>query len=269
MKTAELPSTSWLRQKFDEKRRKNPAYSLRGFARQLNISHGLLSDIFASKKQLTAQTTRKIASRLLLSPTEEEKLLTKIKWERDNIRQMKKAAKESDRQSYSTYQPLDADAFSLIADWYYYGILYLIDTMNFKNDPKWIANRLGISIFEVRTALDRLNRLGMIREENGELIKTEKNITTTNDIQSRALQISHRQNLEQAINVLETVDVKDRDFSSVTFAFDPSQIKEVKELIRVFRRKMEALFSQGKKTEVYNLNIQFVPVTKLSEELSS
>ena len=51
--------------------------------------------------------------------------------------------------------------------------------------------------------------------------------------------------------------------------FDKRKIKtlqpEAKRLIKNFRRKMATLLTQGLKTDVYNLNVQLVPVTKVNK----
>ncbi|HUP57729.1 MAG TPA: DUF4423 domain-containing protein, partial [Bdellovibrionota bacterium] len=146
-------------------------------------------------------------------------------------------------------------------------ILSLLETRDFEENPAWIAERLGINPVEASAALERLERLGLVaRAQSGKLLSTEKNVATTNDVASAALRRSHRQSLEQAIEKLEEIDVEDRDITSITMAIDPAALPLAKKMIREFRRKLCATLETGKRSEVYNLNVQLVPVSRLREK---
>ena len=56
-----------------------------------------------------------------------------------------------------------------------------------------------------------------------------------------------------------------RDFSSTTVAIDLDKLPEVKTIIREFRQKMTTLLRDGKKTDVFQLAIQFYPLTKIDK----
>lgn len=99
-------------------------------------------------------------------------------------------------------------------------------------------------------------------------LKVSDAFETTSDIPSAALRRSHRQTLEQAIESLEEVRIELRDITSITMAIDPARIGEAKTAIRRFRRDMAALLEDGRRTEVYNLNVQLVPVTRWRERPS-
>ena len=52
----------------------------------------------------------------------------------------------------------------------------------------------------------------------------------------------------------------------MTLAIDPEKIPEAKLIIREFRKKMGSLLNSGTKREVYQLGIQFYPVTKVQNQ---
>jgi hypothetical protein len=56
-----------------------------------------------------------------------------------------------------------------------------------------------------------------------------------------------------------------RDFSSMMMAIDPDKISEAKTIIREFRLKMDSLMEQGHKREIYQLAIQFYPLSHFPE----
>lgn len=68
--------------------------------------------------------------------------------------------------------------------------------------------------------------------------------------------------LEIGKNKLEEIEVELRDFSSATVAIDLEKLPEAKTIIREFRQKMSALLRDGEKTDVYQLAIQFYPLTE-------
>jgi uncharacterized protein (TIGR02147 family) len=159
------------------------------------------------------------------------------------------------------YHQLTTDAFHALADWHHFAILSLMDTASFKPEAKWIARRLGISVIEARTGIDRLKRLDLITEKGGKLKRTAAHLTTTHDVSSAALKLSHHQALEQADRALEDVALELRDITSMTMAIDVGKIQEAKKLIKDFRRKLSVYLESGKRTEVYNLNVQLIPLS--------
>jgi hypothetical protein len=91
---------------------------------------------------------------------------------------------------------------------------------------------------------------------------------TTQDIESAALKRSHAQSLEQVIEALNVVPAQLREINSTTMAISLRRLPEAKKLIRQFQRKLCAFLecnddASEAREEVYNLNVQLVPVSKL------
>jgi len=220
---------------------------MRAFASSLQLPPGRLSEVFSGKRPITAKMAQKIAQNLAASSDWHQAFSDSVR----NSKQIK------------NYKLIDSDEFAIIADWYHFAILSLMETDDFSSKPQWIAKRLGISKVQVELAIDRLHRLQFIkRDDKGHLSLQLDQAATTSDIPSGALKASHKQTLEQAIDSLETVNVLSRDITSMSMAIDPKRLPEAKKMIRDFRRKLAHFLEQGERTEVYNLNIQVVPVTK-------
>ena len=60
---------------FNERKEKNPRYSLRAFARSLGVSSGQLSEILSGKRPLSHKLARRISIALTLTDDESQKLL--------------------------------------------------------------------------------------------------------------------------------------------------------------------------------------------------
>src|SRR5688572_17118598 len=83
-----------------------------------------------------------------------------------------------------SYKILQTDAFRVISDWYHYTILELTFVEGFRNDPTWIANKLGITQFEAKEAIARLKRLELLEEISGKLVKTDTHLASSNGVPS-------------------------------------------------------------------------------------
>ncbi|MGZ3701240.1 MAG: TIGR02147 family protein [Bdellovibrionota bacterium] len=230
---------------FSRRKATNPRYSLRAFAKTMGLPPGRVSEFLSGKRKPTAKVSAKITERLGLSPAQARALFGR-----------------TSGMPESRYTNLDDDVFSMIAAWYHTAFLSLIDTRDFRSDPAWIARRLGISVIEVRAMLQRMERLGLLEIKKGHVRKAATNLKTNTDIPNAALRRSHKESILQAVEAIEAVPTEERDITSMTMAIDPRRLPLAKTLIRKFRFRLADLLETGDRTEVYNLNVQLVPVTK-------
>lgn len=240
---------------FSQRKVRNPSYSLRAYARDLGVSMGLLSEVLGGKRTLTYRTGCKILPRLGLAPRREKQFVT-------SLAPQPKILPSTERALRAQIERLNADQFHLISDWYHFAILSLVKIPGCRADCHWISRRLGITPDEAELAVARLRRLRLVREENGVLKRTKAQIETTPDLPTSAIKKSHKQTLEQVIVALFDVPVDQREIISTTVATTPEKMSEAKRMIREFAETMYDFLDDGPKTEVYNFNMQLVPVTK-------
>lgn len=232
----------------------NPRYSLRAFAKSLNITPGGLSLILSGRRNLTKNTASRIADCLGLSPTIREIFLK-------NVNRGKLKTEPHDSNDY--YQKISADKYTVIADWHHYAILSLIETKDFEPNLNWIASRLGITTGETKAAIERLKSLGVLDVSSKKWKQIGGPIKVENSSALSAAKKHQRQVLNKAIQSLEEDPFEIRDMASMTIAIDPNLVPTAKGHIRKFRRfLMELLESKGNQKEVYHLAIQLYPVSK-------
>jgi uncharacterized protein (TIGR02147 family) len=236
-----------LEREFEKRVRKNSHYSLRGFARLLDLPPGRLSELLSEKRKISAQMASKIAERLDFSPKEKSAFLRCVQ----------------ENSSASPVRRLREDEFDVIAMPHHYSLLSLMETKGFCSDLTWMAERLQISTAETRAALRRLEHLGLIETKDETYVLSGSSLATSEDIASPALRRSHERSLKDAIASLESVAVEARDVSSITLAVDPAKMDEAKRLIRKFRKDFAKLVETGDRSEVYHLNIQYIPATAI------
>lgn len=243
--------TELLKAELLRRKRDNKSYSLRAFAEYLQVPPGRLSEILAGKRPISKKMKTKLSERLGFTAIH------------DLLESSSPAFTFAQREDYHF---LTDDAFSVLADWYHFAILSLADTKDFKTDPKWIGKRLNISVFQAKDSLEKLKNLGLIELKGTKLRKTNKNVSTTTDMESHALRISHRQSIEQALLALNEVPLELRDITGITLAIDLKRLPLAKKIIKEFRLKMSDLLEKGDQSEVYNLNIQLYPVSTRSKQ---
>lgn len=250
----EITAKNLLLTELAKRQTRNPSYSLRAFARDLNIGATTLSDVLADKRSLSKTNLQKVMERLFVSPLDQEKLWADYK-------ALAQRPEIDDR----TY--LDETIFRLIADWHYIAILNLAKIKNNQASPQWIAARLGIKKSEAEEALERLLNLGLIKKTRGRLLRTSKPIGTSRDIPSAAIRKHHTQNLHLAEESLHRDPVHTREFGSITMAINPERLPLAKEILTKTRKKIADLLDDGPVSEVYTLSFQLFPLTKLETSM--
>lgn len=238
-----------LRSELKRRQDRNPAYSLRAFARSLKVSPAQLSQLVSGKRPLTLKTLEKLSRELGLSPLEKKMVL------------------ESTLARNPASTPallLRDDEFRTISDWYHFAILSLTKVKGARKDPAWIAERLGIAVPQARDAVERLERLGIL-SSGREFRQITEPIRVISEVPSAAIQRSHQQNLSLAAEKLVSVPLERRDFSSMTMAVNPAQMARAKRAIEKFQDELFALLQQGQAEEVYTFACQLFPVTRPSD----
>ncbi len=250
-----------LRTNLVERQAKNPAFSLRSFAKKIGMSASAVSEILAGKRRVSIKLAGRILDRLAVAPDQRNEIMQKF------AAGAKRAGATSYAPSNSTYTQLSADHFHTVADWYHFAILSLMETKIFKDEPAWIAERLGIRPTDAAMALERMQRLGMIKiDKNGQKHPSSSSFESPDEVANLALRKAHQQNLELAARSLEEDSVEARDMTSMTMSIDPSRLKEAKRMIRDFQDRMSELLESGEKSEVYKINIQLFPLTRIQKE---
>jgi uncharacterized protein (TIGR02147 family) len=234
-----------LKHEYLKRASKNPQYSLRAFAQTLDVNHAILSMVLSGKRKVTKAMVIKFSNSLGLSPIEVSEFI------------------EAGTQSYFLLQN---DVFSVISEWYYDAILEMSLIPRFNLGPEIISKELNISTIQATYALETLERLELLKiNENGKYVISHKQTTNILDTETTtsALRSYQRSVLEKSLEALERVDRKKRDHSSITMAINSKDLLAAKELIKKFRRDLNAFMQRDESSydEIYQLQISFFPLT--------
>ncbi len=244
-----------LYKKLDEARARNASYSLRAFSRKIGLSPATLSLVLSGQRGLSEKLAQKVADKLLLDPKERADLLRKFPTKKANAKDAVDPA----------YLQLTSDQYQVVADWKAYAILSLVRLTDFKNDPEWIASRLGTSKADVEKILERLLRLGLLQKtKEGSLQRESSDYRTSDGILNLSLRRSHYQTLELAQKMLDSGDLEHTDSSWITFHVSKKTVSKAKTLIRKFQNDLVDILQDAEAPdEVYRLAVYLMPLTQI------
>jgi len=255
-----------LRDELTSRCKLNPRYSLRAFARDLEISPSRLSEILGGKQGLSRPAATKIAAKLGYSEAEQHVFCDLV----DSVHARSKTSKEVAKEKVERYLTdfdhlkLRNETFHLISDWYYLPIWELIGIDGFQSHPKWMSRRLGITEVEVVVALERLERFGFIARHEGQYVRVEERLSAPGGIPSEAIRKFHHEMILRAARSVFMQSMDKREINSIVLAIDSTRLPLARKLIQDFWRdfctKMDLRDSEKPvkpKDDVYCLAIQF------------
>lgn len=256
-----------LKRTLEERKRRNPSYSMRAFASQLGVTQAALSQIFSRKRNLSIKTASRIVGKMQLGGRDADLFLLMVQLERTTQPQLREVLirQVNALQPKSSLFDLDVETFRCISDWYHLALRNLVELDDLDFTIQEAARRLGISAIEAETALDRLLRLKLIEphpSREGSFRKTRESLRVQSAGINASLRTYHRQMLQKAIDSLETQSSAEKFVGSETFAVSEDCLPEATEIIeRFFAQMIELSRTKKKKTRVYHLGVQFFNLT--------
>ena len=241
-----------VQKEFVKRCQKNPAYSLRAYAKYLGVDQSFLTKLLKGQRPVTDSMAKTLAPKVGIKANDLAPHFT------TGTRKM------------PNFRSLSEDEFEFLAEWQHFAILELIKTKDFVFDPRKIAIRLGLHVEEVRSALERLERLDFVSIKD-DMIELKAPTTNWSSLTqtSTARQKLQKGLLQKAIDAVEHVPVTERDNGSVTLAINKSRIPEMKKRLQELRLQLIQEFQPTESAEldeVYQLMVAFFPLTKTNKE---
>ncbi len=248
----------FLRRELDRRLGGNPRYSMRAFARHLGMSPGELSEVLREKRPISARACQKVARALDLSPAEFKHLLVLATTTGHSGQRANEAVPLKSALATAQIHRLNEDRFRLVSDWWCLAILNLLDL----DDIKWtsvdIAERFGISTLQAQSAMDRLERLSLVKRQFGDrAVPTNDFVEHLSEVSSEAIRRYHRSLLEKAIEALDTHDREQRDVTGIGFAIDRRELKAIAHEISEFQDQLIAKYGRKRRGRKFDSVYQF------------
>lgn len=240
-----------LREHFSEFQRKNSSYSLRAFAKKLDVDQSYLTKFMKGERNFSIRSLIRLGGEMGMTPLTINKFL--------GVQQQSEANSEERAKAR-----LQDDQFKMISEWPHLAILEAFKLKDFEITVDSLAKLLNLHSTRIRTCLERLKRIGFI-ELSGEklVLKVEQgnwfDLEVTNSVK-----IQLQKELAQLnVKAVEDVTFVQRFHGSLTVAIDSQRIPEFQArfatLLEEFARKLQ---DPGHLDAVYQLTIGFFPLSK-------
>lgn len=244
-----------LRDEFYKRTLKNQNYSLRAFSRDLGLTSGNLSDILKRKSGISLEKAGQISSKIRLTQADENLFFTLVKMNSSDEQANLKLQMLNHDSSYIT---LADDYYRVLTEWFYFALVELVRVQDFQNNDGWIANRLGINACDVRPAIERLLRVELLKDIDGELIQTYDYFISPSGTPLDTAKKFRKQILSKAIEAVDKQAIEERNFTSGFLRARKVDLPKIGEKIKEFRRQMAAEIESGEGHDcIYAFSIQF------------
>lgn len=230
---------------FEEAKKKNKQTSLRGFAKKLETAPGMVSEIMRGRRHVSWDRACRIAEKAEFSPLDRERLdkLYKV----GEIKRPRKILKD--------------EAVELILNPTYYRVLCAFEIIPAPVTFECLSQFLEISQDEINKVISHLQTLSVVGVQGNEITWNGQHVSTPADIASQDVQNFFRTNLADAANNL-SLPPSEREYTTITFAGNISEMSEAKKKIRQFREQLSDSM-QVEPNQIFQLSIQLSPVSKV------
>lgn len=260
--------TEILSNEFFERRSRNSSYSLRAFARDLDLPASNLSLILKKKKGMSGTTAKQVAKKLGLSKTEQEIFCQIVEREHSRSKLVRENAAKSIEENSQINTSLTMDAMRVLGNWHYFAIIELFRTSTFHDQSvAVIAKALMIKDTDVKEAIETLLKLELIEIKKKKYHAVKDYNWSPDGIPSDIIRRFHEKMLNKSKESLFTQSVDERDFTSMMLSVDKSDLPEAKKVIRQFIKSFTEKFSDKPTSDrIYTLNIQLFNLTQGLEQ---
>lgn len=250
-----------LHEDYERLKAKNPRYSIRAYAKKLNIHSATLSSILRGERKIPTKYASEIIKALNLPTYKRNQFIRSLQKFKVNDATYDTFISDHDVQ-------LDLELHrKMILEWEYCAILSLLEIKGAWTLEK-IAERFSLESSRTQEILNGLLKFNFIKKEALTFSLCETVSTkTSEDIPSEVLQQAHENELKLATQKLTQVSTKSRDFSSRTIAIDPKKLPEAKKIIQRFRSEISDFLEDDSKSEVYMISIQLFPLSTIRDDI--
>lgn len=171
---------AYLKDWFNEKKKKNPAFSLRSFSKRGHgVPHSTFWMVMRGERNLTASSLKQFVSVLQLEGQAALYFELLVLFNQARKWEFKQRHLQRIVEMHQTLDPANfrkltnKTELSLYSTWYTIPILVMVELEDFKSDPVWIGKKLGgkVSVAEVRSAIDELLVARFLTLNDGRLSK--------------------------------------------------------------------------------------------------
>jgi uncharacterized protein (TIGR02147 family) len=255
---------------FDAKKRANPLYSYRVFARKAGFNNqGFFIDVVKRRKKLSDNAARRMIKGLDLADDRARyfKYLVKYDQTRDGEEKELLLKKLLEFKSKTLFDNVSLQYANYYLRWYNPVIREIIAIEGFDGDFKKLADKIfpRVNVAQVKEAVSVLQALGIIKKDREKgykvtMMKLRPNVTELREV----IKNLHRRWIEHSTRAIDAIEPEERYISSLMVGL-PAEI--IPELTKKFEELKEYVLTTAAGHEkdptrdmrIYQFNFQLFP----------
>lgn len=238
-----------LHEEFKIKKEKNKRYSLRQYARFLNINSGTLSAILQGKRTIPSGLIETVVKRLALSEYENKQFVRSI------------SLAQKYKENFFEITP-DCHA-RFYEELEYFIILSLFKRASFKAKPHVISQETGIGQDRLEKYLDELLSAGLLQISDDGNIQRSTAIHVMQEGYPPPLRRNQKNNLKMTVENFEKLSFEEYEYSHVTLYLDQKGFESLRKDVRFVRDQINNKEQCDNGGRLYRVALQIFPITKI------
>jgi uncharacterized protein (TIGR02147 family) len=263
----------YLREYYETHKASDPNFSFRYLSLRAGInSSAFYKYIIEGKRNLTKTTLLKTCLALKLKDKDAEYFENLVFFNQAKTIQEKNLYFDRLTKLRGNYdkRKVAEEQYSFYGDWHHSAVRELIECLRFKNDYKSLAQQLtpAITSKQAEDSLALLARLGMAKKDaQGRWRQADPVLTTGGQVDVEIVIEFQKKMLGLALEAYDRTQSLERLMSSTTFGISEETFELFKKKIRDLKSElMELARLDEKPTRIYQLNLNFFPLSKGPEE---
>lgn len=241
----------------------NPAYSQRAFARDINVAPHRLSEILNSKRGLSINSARIVASRLKMNEKDSEYFCNLVEVEHGRSHAKRQGAASKLEFDYNIRTVIDPAKYNVISDYRNLATVELLSMKDAKSDARSVATKLGIPLQEAAKVISQLVATGFLQNVKSKLIPVFERTFFAKDTPCQGIRAFHASLQQAGMKAIYEQPVEKRTLDALIFKVDPVAIPEIeKEIGRCIEKISKIAATSRRKTQLYALTTNLFSLIK-------
>ncbi len=239
--------------------------SLRDICKRAGLKNpNYLKLLAAGERRLSEGRALALGKALRLTEREMDYFLSLLQFHQEIDREKKDRCLEKLLKIQRKHAPklLRSEQFDFFSTWYMPTVFEACAFLELPKDTKLLAKELEISELEVRTALDILNKLGMIEMGESGWEKSSSQVETTPEVLHSSIRRFHQDMLKVMERKVNELPADKRNLQGVTLTLTPPQYEKLKaDLTELMKKTLgKQRVDKSGSPSVYHLEICLVPL---------
>jgi len=261
-----LEYRDYLRDRYEDRKRANPRYSLRMMGKRIGIDPGYLLHVMRKENHLSPRLAESACTYFEFSERESAYFLGLVGY----------ARARNDAEARGFYERIQAlrapsvatlsnEQFEFYRDWRHAAVLASLETLEFGEQYGKLGRRMSppLSAARVRSSVALLEKLGLARRNaTGNWERTHRSLST-GEHSTLLMREFHKEMIGQAAQSLSRVPPEGRDVTSLTLHMRKETLEDVRNLLRQCRQSILQRVAMDQDADmVFQANFQVFPLTQ-------